>query len=94
MALDARLFVTLKPFSVYISQPKMQPGCVIRRNDWAILEQKKLVSATQEQECKNSMNTFGFTGTLEESPKIDCVYQNNAAGNFFLKQAGISQQAR
>ncbi|PSM50400.1 DUF3172 domain-containing protein [Chroococcidiopsis sp. CCALA 051] len=94
MTLDARLFVTLKPFSVYISQPKMQPGCVIRRNDWAVLEQKNLVTATQEQECKNRMNTFGFTGTLENSPQIDCVYQNNAAGNLFLKQAGISQQAR
>lgn len=94
MTLDARLFVTLKGLSVYISQPKMQPGCVIRRNDWAVLEQKNLVTATQEQECKNRMNTFGFTGTLENSPQIDCVYQNNAAGNLFLKQAGISQQVR
>ena len=34
------------------------------------------------------MNTFGFIGTLEGNPKIDCVYQNDAAGNLFLDQSG------
>jgi hypothetical protein len=35
------------------------------------------------------MNTFGFTGTLENSPQIDCVYQNDAAKNLFLDQGGV-----
>jgi hypothetical protein len=34
------------------------------------------------------MNTFGFTGPLEGNPKIDCVYQNNSAGNLFLNLPG------
>lgn len=89
ITLDARLFVTLNPFRVYISQPRMQPGCVLRSTDWAILEQKKLLTSSQEQECKNRMNTFGFTGSLESSPQIDCVYQNDVAGNLFLKQVGL-----
>jgi hypothetical protein len=34
------------------------------------------------------MNTFGFIGALEGKPKIDCVYQNDAAGNLFLSKNG------
>src|SRR5579883_2613806 len=85
VTLDARFFVTFNPFSVYVSRPQMQPGCVVRSNDWAILQQKNLLTADQQRECKDNMNTFGFTGNLESSPQIDCVYRNDAAGNLFLK---------
>ena len=88
MVMDTRLFVTLNPFNVYVSQPIMKPGCVLRTNNWAILEQKKLVTGDQVRECKNRMNTFAFTGNLESSPQINCVYQNDAAQNFFLNQPG------
>jgi Protein of unknown function (DUF3172) len=89
MVMDARLFVTLNPFNVYISQPSMRPGCVLRQNNWAILEQKKLVSSEQVRDCKNRLNTFGFTGNLDnEKPDIRCVYQNEAAQNLFLNQPG------
>lgn len=88
MVTDMRVFVTLNPFNVYVTQPSMRPGCVLRRNNWAILEQKKLVSPEQVRDCKNRMNTFGFTGPLEGSPEIECIYQNEAADNFFLTQPG------
>lgn len=88
MVTDMRVFVTLSPFSVYVTQPTMQPGCVLRRNNWAILEQRKVVTSQQVNECKNRMNTFGFTGVLESKPKIDCIYQNDSAGNLFLNQPG------
>lgn len=88
MVTDMRVFVTLNPFNVYVTQPSMRPGCVLRRNNWAILEQKELVSSQQVRECKNRLNTFGFTGTLEDKPDIKCIYQNEAADNFFLKQPG------
>ncbi len=88
MVMDTRLFVTLNPFNVYIAQPSMRPGCVLRTNNWAILEQRKLLTSQQEQDCKNRMNTFGFTGTLESSPDISCIYQNDAAKNFFQNQPG------
>lgn len=90
MVTNMRVFLTLSPFSVYITQPTMQPGCVLRRNNWAILEQKKLVNSQQVNECKNRMNTFGYTGTLEGSPKIDCIYQNDSAGNLFLNKPGAT----
>ena len=88
ITMDTRVFVTLNPFSVYISQPKMQPGCVLRSSNWEVLRQRNLISGDQLRECKNRMNTFGFTGTLESSPQISCIYQNDAAQNLFLNQSG------
>ncbi|WP_417040439.1 DUF3172 domain-containing protein [Cylindrospermopsis raciborskii] len=89
MVMDARLFVTLNPFNVYVSQPNIRPGCVIRQNNWAILENKKLVTSDQVRECKNRLNTFGFTGNLDsEKPDIRCIYQNESGQNFFLSQPG------
>ncbi|NET59852.1 MAG: DUF3172 domain-containing protein [Symploca sp. SIO2E6] len=88
MVTDMRVFVTLNPFNVYVTQPSMRPGCVLRRNNWAVLEQKQVVSAKQVRECKNRLNTFGFTGDLDSNPDIECIYQNEAADNFFLKQPG------
>jgi hypothetical protein len=85
---DMRVFITLNPFNVYVTQPTMEPGCVLRRNNWSILEQQRLISDEQVRNCKNRMNTFGFTGPLEGSPKIECVYQNDAAGNLFLNRPG------
>ncbi|BAY10009.1 DUF3172 domain-containing protein [Calothrix sp. NIES-2098] len=83
---DAHIFVTLNPFKVYVTQPQMQPGCVLRQNDWAVLQQKNLVTSTKMNECKQSLNTFAFTGKLESSPNIYCVYQNDAAGNLFVNK--------
>ncbi|BAY66246.1 hypothetical protein NIES22_63590 [Calothrix brevissima NIES-22] len=89
MVMDARLFVTLNPFNVYVAQPSMRPGCVLRQNNWALLEQRKLVTSEQVRECKNRLNTFGFTGNLDtDKPDIRCIYQNEAAQNFFMSQPG------
>lgn len=84
---DVRMFVTLKPFNVFVTQPITQPGCVLRRNNWSLLEQKSLITSDQVRDCKQRMNTFGFTGTLEGTPKINCIYQNDAAGNLFLDRS-------
>ena len=88
MVMDTRLFVTLNPFNVYVSQPNMRPGCVLRTNNWSLLEQRNLVTSDQVRDCKNRMNTFGFTGDLGSSPAISCIYQNEAAQNFFINQPG------
>lgn len=88
IAMDARVFVTLNPFKVYVSQAKTQPGCVLKNSNWAVLEQRKLVNTDQVKECKNRMNTFGFTGQLETSPEVNCLYENDNAQNLFLNQMG------
>ena len=88
MVMDTRLFVTLNPFNVYVSQPNMRPGCVLRTNNWSLLEQRNLVTSDQVRDCKNRMNTFGFTGDLGSSPAISCIYQHEAAQNVFINQPG------
>lgn len=90
MVMDTRLFVTLNPFSVYISQPAMQPGCVLRRNNWVVLEQRNLLPRDKFNDCKNRMNTFAYTGSIDSNPKVNCVYQNDSAENFFLSQPGLN----
>ena len=91
MVTDMRVFMTLNPFNVYVTQPVMQPGCVLRTNNWAVLEQARLITGEQVSDCKRRMNTFGYTGSLEGSPKINCVYQNDAAGNLFLNPEGRTE---
>lgn len=88
MVTDMRVFLTLNPFNVYVTQPSLRPGCVLRQNNWSILEQRKLVTSQQVSDCKRRMNTFGFTGNLDSSPDIRCIYQNEAAQNYFLTQPG------
>ncbi|MUL38980.1 DUF3172 domain-containing protein [Gloeocapsopsis dulcis] len=88
MVMDTRLFVSLNPFNVYVAQPSLRPGCVMRTNNWTILEQRRLISSQQVRDCKNRMNTFAFTGDLGSSPEINCVYQNDSARNFYLNQPG------
>jgi hypothetical protein len=82
---DMRVFLTLSPFNVFVTQPQMVPGCVLRQNNWAILEQQNLINNEQVKDCKRRMNTFGYTGTLQGNPRINCIYQNDSAGNLFLE---------
>lgn len=90
MVMDTRLFVSLNPFNVYVTQPSIRPGCVLRTNNWAILEQRKLITSEQVRDCKNRLNTFAFTGDLGNSPQIECVYQNDAAKNFYQTTPGAA----
>jgi len=91
IVMNVRAFVTLNPAAVYVSQPKVEPGCILRSSNWAVLQNRKLISQDLVNECRSRMNTFGFTGDIERAdaaPKIDCVYQNDAAQNMFLNQPG------
>lgn len=91
ISVDLRAFVTLNPFSVFISQPKMQPGCVLRSSNWEVLQSRNLVSSDEVNQCRRRMNTFGFTGDINDKgtkAQIDCIYQNDAARNLFLPQTG------
>ncbi|MCG5060401.1 MAG: DUF3172 domain-containing protein [Limnoraphis sp. WC205] len=91
MVTDMRVFVTLNPFSVFVSRPRMQPGCVMRTSNWTILRQRDLITSEQERDCKQRMNTFGFTGDLDTgTPEVSCIYQNNSAENLFLNQPGVT----
>ncbi|KAL4433038.1 hypothetical protein ABPG77_006465 [Micractinium sp. CCAP 211/92] len=85
MVFDQRIFVSFNPFNVYVSQPEVKPGCVLRRANFNVLERRGLVDSQQVQACKRNMNTFAFVGDLEGSPEVSCVYHSEEAENQFLK---------
>ncbi|GIL77014.1 hypothetical protein Vretimale_3265 [Volvox reticuliferus] len=84
MAFDQRLFVSFNPFNVYVSQPEVKPGCILRRSNVNVLEGKKLVTSQQVDTCKRAMNTFAFVGDLDNSPEVSCVYHSEEAENQYL----------
>ena len=85
MVFDQRVFLSLNPFNIYVSQPEVKPGCVLRRSNWSILEREKLVNSDQEADCKRNMNTFAFVGDLDKSPEVSCVYHPEEAENQYMK---------
>eukprot|EP00884_Botryococcus_braunii_P012556 jgi/Botrbrau1/21300/Bobra.0184s0013.1 len=89
MVFDQRLFVSFNPFNVYVSQPEVKPGCVLRRSNIRELERRNLVKSDEVAECTKKMNTFAFVGDLEgdakHKPEISCVYHSEDAENMFLK---------
>ena len=85
MVFDQRVFMSLNPFNIYVAQPEVKPGCVLRRSNWSILEREKLVTGDQEADCKRSMNTFAFVGDLDKSPEVSCVYHSEEAENQFMR---------
>ena len=44
MVFDQRIFVSFNPFNVYVSQPEVKPGCVLRRANVGVLESRGLVA--------------------------------------------------
>jgi len=93
MVVESRSYVTLNPFNVYISQPRIVPGCVMRSNNWSVLERAKAVTPEEVRDCKNRLNTFGFTGKLEDDPLVQCIYQNDGEDNQFRSNPGVSAPA-
>jgi hypothetical protein len=86
MVFDQRVFVTYNPFNLYVSQPEVKPGCVLRRSNFGVLEREGLVSEKEAQACKRRMNTFGFVGDLfkGDGPDLSCVYHSEEAENSYL----------
>jgi len=85
MVFDERVFVSLNPFNVYVAQPEVKPGCVLRRSNWSVLEKRDLITDDQGKQCKRNMNTFAFVGDLDKSPEVSCVYHSEDAENQFMR---------
>ena len=84
MVFDQRVFVTYNPFNLYVTQPEVKPGCVLRRANFGVLEREKLVDGKQVEQCKKRMNTFGFVGDLKGDPEVSCIYHSEEAENQYL----------
>ncbi|MCT0198121.1 DUF3172 domain-containing protein [Synechococcus sp. CS-1325] len=80
---DIELYTTMNPSSSFVTQPTLQPGCVIRRENWSVLQKEGAVTAEQMRQCKQRMNTFAYIGSIRDKPVVRCVYQTDIGGNKF-----------
>ncbi len=85
MVVNNRIYITWNPFSVYVAQAVMEPGCVIRSENWNVLQQRNLIDNDQVRRCKANMNTFAYTGNIDDSSKakVECVYESGPERNLF-----------
>ncbi|MEB3265292.1 MAG: DUF3172 domain-containing protein [Cyanobacteriota bacterium] len=81
--MDVELYTTMNPSSSFVTQPTLQPGCVIRRENWSVLQKQGAVTAEQMRQCKQRMNTFAYIGSIRDKPIVRCVYQTDVSGNKF-----------
>ncbi|KAG2442775.1 hypothetical protein HXX76_002855 [Chlamydomonas incerta] len=86
--LSMNVFVTYNPFNVYISQPQVKGGCVLRRANVGLLEREQLVTPHDVDLCKQRMNTFAYVGDLKSEPEVACVYHSEEAENQYLEVLG------
>ncbi|KZR74450.1 DUF3172 domain-containing protein [Prochlorococcus marinus] len=82
--IDVEMYTTLNPSSSFVTQPSLQPGCVIRRENWTVLEKQGAVTNSQVRECKQRMNTFAYIGSIRDKPIVRCVYQTDIRENKFI----------
>ena len=81
--MDVETYTTMNPSSSFVTQPTLQPGCVIRRENWSVLQKEGAVTNEQMRECKQRMNTFAYIGSIRDKPVVRCVYQNDSSQNKF-----------
>ena len=81
--MDVEMYTTMNPSSSFVTQPTLQPGCVIRRENWSVLQKEGAVTAEQMRQCKQRMNTFAYIGSIRDKPIVRCVYQTDISGNKF-----------
>ena len=82
--MDIELYTTMNPSSSFVTQPALKPGCVIRRENWSVLQKEGAVTAEQMRQCKQRMNTFAYIGSVKDKPIVRCVYQTDISENKFL----------
>ncbi|MEO1003802.1 MAG: DUF3172 domain-containing protein [Cyanobacteria bacterium J06638_7] len=82
--MDVEIYTTMNPSSSFVTQPALRPGCVIRRENWSVLQQQGAVTADQMRQCKQRMNTFAYVGSIKDQPIVRCVYQTDVRENQFV----------
>ncbi len=99
--IDVEMYTTLNPSTSFVTQPALQPGCVIRRENWSVLQKEGAISNQDVRECKQRMNTFAYIGSIRDKPIVRCVYQTDVNENKFITKGvaedgtsiGVSQEA-
>ena len=97
--IDVEMYTTLNPSTSFVTQPALQPGCVIRRENWTVLQKQGAITNEDVRECKQRMNTFAYIGSIRDNPIVRCVYQADIKENKFIIKGnaddavGINQEA-
>lgn len=86
--MDVEMYQTMNPVSSFVTQPRLQPGCVIRRENWSVLQKEGVVTSDEMRQCKQRMNTFAYIGSIRDQPVVRCVYQTDSTENLFLGRNG------
>ena len=81
---DIKMYTVLNPSTSFVTQPALQPGCVIRRENWSVLQMQGAISNEDVRECKQRMNTFAYIGSIRDKPIFECVYQADVNKNKFI----------
>ena len=82
--MDVEIYTTMNPSSSFVTQPALRPGCVIRRENWSVLQKEGAITAEQMRQCKQRMNTFAYIGSVKDKPVVRCVYQTDIRENQFV----------
>ena len=82
--MDVEIYTTMNPSSSFVTQPALRPGCVIRRENWSVLQRQGAVTSQQMRDCKQRMNTFAYIGSVKDQPIVRCVYQTDIRENQFI----------
>ena len=90
--MDVQVYTTMNPSSSFVTQPSLKPGCVIRRENWSVLQKEGAISADQMRQCKQRMNTFAYIGSVKDKPEVRCVYQTETRENKFITK-GIADDS-
>lgn len=90
--MDIELYTTMNPSSSFVTQPALKPGCVIRRENWSVLQKEGAITAEQMRQCKQRMNTFAYVGSVKDKPIVRCVYQTDITENKFITK-GVADDA-
>ena len=90
--MDVEMYTTMRPISSFVTQPALQAGCVIRRENWSVLRKEGAITPAQERECKQRMNTFAYIGSIRDKPIVRCVYQTDGSENKFINR-GIADDS-
>jgi len=90
--MDVEVYTTMNPSSSFVTQPTLKPGCVIRRENWSVLEKEGAITPQQMRQCKQRMNTFAYIGSVKDKPIVRCVYQTDISENKFVTK-GIADDA-
>ena len=97
--IDVEMYTTLNPSTSFVTQPALQPGCVIRRENWTVLQKQGAITNEDVRECKQRMNTFAYIGSIRDNPVVRCVYQADISENKFIIKGnaddavGVNQEA-